>query len=124
MEVLDLGDNDISLLPQNFSSLKNLKELYLDKDKNLKLKEDFEILSKINSLRILHLENNGFVTLPSNVSKLNNLEKIYLGDNKFKEVPVQFKNLKNLKFVNLHHNPLVIPVDVIKRTYGGIIFEF
>ena len=121
---MDLGDNDISILPKNFNSLSNLEELFLDKDKNLKLEEDFEILSRLKSLRILHLENNGFGSLPSNVKKLDQLEKIYLGDNQFKSVPFPNKVLKNLKFIDLNHNPLALPADVIKRTYGGIIIEF
>ena len=59
LKILDIGHNDFSLLPKNFSSLRNLQELYLDEDKNLNLYEDFEILSKLKHLKILHLENDG-----------------------------------------------------------------
>jgi Leucine-rich repeat (LRR) protein len=45
---------------------------------------------------------------------------LYLNDNKLKNLPLEVKELKNLKYLDIYHNPLVIPVDVIKKTYGGI----
>ena len=124
LKVLDLGDNNLSVLPKSFSDLKNLTELYLDHEKDLKLDEDFEILSRLQSLRILHLENNNITRLPKNLNKLNQIEQLYLNDNQLKEVPFEIKGLKNLKFVDIHHNPIIVPVDVIKKTYGGIKFNF
>jgi Leucine-rich repeat (LRR) protein len=124
LKVLDLGDNYISVLPKKFSELRNLTELYLDHEKDIKLAEDFEILSKMQSLRILHLENNNITKLPKNFNKLNQIEKLYLNDNKLKNVPYELKELKNLKFLDIHHNPIIIPVDVIKKTYGGLKINF
>jgi Leucine-rich repeat (LRR) protein len=123
LKVLDLGDNEISLLPKNFDALKNLTELYLDKEKNLKLEEDLEILSRMKNLKILHLENNGISTLPKNISKLQKIEALYLGDNQLQTIPVEIKELKKLKFLDVHHNP-IIPTDVIKRNYGGLKINF
>lgn len=124
LKVLDLGDNDLSVLPKSFSELRDLTELYLDHEKNLKLAEDFEILSRMRSLRILHLENNNITLLPNNLYKLNQLERLYLNDNQLKDIPFEFKELKKLKFLDVHHNPIIIPVDVIKRNYGGLKINF
>lgn len=124
LKVLDLGDNNLTILPKSFSDLKNLTELYLDHEKDLKLGEDFEILSRLQSLRILHLENNNITKLPKNLNKLNQIEQLYLNDNRLKEIPFEIKGLKNLKFLDIHHNPIIVPVDVIKRNYGGIKINF
>lgn len=124
LRVLDIGHNNFSLLPKNFSSLNNLQELYLDEDKNLNLFEDFEILSKLKSLRILHLENDGIKELPKNIGKLSHLEKLYLNDNELETLPVELKNLKNLNYLDVYHNPIAAPLNFIKTYRGGLNIRF
>ncbi len=109
LRTLDIGNNGFSLLPKKFSSLKNLQELYLDKDKNLKLFEDIEILSRLRNLKILNLDNN---------------EKLYLNDNNLKTLPTELKWLKNLKYLDVHHNPITVPLGIIKVNHGGLKINF
>lgn len=124
LTVLDLGGNDISLLPQNFSNLINLQELYLDEDKKLALAADIEILSKLPSLKILHLENDDLKVLPKNINKLSHLEQLYLGYNYLQTVPLEIKGLKNLKVLDLNHNPVSPHSALIKQTHGGLKIRF
>ena len=124
LKVLDLGENSISVLPKNFTDLNNLTELYLDHEKNIELAEDFEVLSKLRNLRILHLEGNNISALPGNFNKLDQIEQLYLNDNQLNSIPFKIKGLKNLKYLDMHNNPIVIPIDLLKRQYGGLKINF
>ncbi len=106
LRVLDLGGNDFSLLPKDFVKLENLEVLYLDDDKKLDLYKDFEILALLPKLRVLHLENDGIREVPSNIYSLMHLEDLYLSDNLLRITPPQIKDMKNLKFLELHNNHL------------------
>jgi Leucine-rich repeat (LRR) protein len=124
LKTLDIGHNNFSLLPKNFSSLKHLQELYLDEDKNLNLFEGFEILSQLKHLRILHLENDGIKELPENIGKLNQIEKLYLSENDLRTIPMEIKGMKNLNYLDVHHNPILPPLNIIKTYKGGLKINF
>jgi hypothetical protein len=124
LKTLDIGHNNFSLLPKNFSYLKQLQELYLDEDKNLNLSEGFEILSKLKHLRVLHLENDGIKELPRNILKLSQIEKLYLNENELKTIPMEIQDMKNLNYLDVQHNPILPPLNIIKTYKGGIKINF
>ena len=124
LRTLDMGHNNFILLPKNFSSLKNLQELYLDEDKNFNLFEGFEILSQLKHLKVLHLENDGIKELPGNIGKLSHLKKLYLSENDLKTLPIEIKGLKNLNYLDVYHNPIIAPLNIIKTYQGGFKIRF
>ena len=109
LKILDLSGNDFKVLPDNFTQLIHLQELYLNDDKNLKLEQSIKILSQLPQLHSLHIENDGLKTLPKNISKLSHLDSLYLNNNKFVKIPSEALNLKNLKFLDLHDNKISVP---------------
>lgn len=124
LKTLDLSGNDFKVFPREFSQLKNLETLYLDNDKNLDLKQDFMVLSKLPRLKELHLENDGLRVLPNNMMKLKQLESLYLNHNLLKFVPKQVKSLKNLKHLELKDNKLPSKYHNTKPNEYGLKIDF
>lgn len=104
LRVLDLSGNDFKVLPSEIIGLKNLEELYLNDDKKLNLKKNFDVLGTLPKLKSLHLEHDGFKKLPPNINKLSHLENLYLNDNKLRVIPIEIKDLKHLGYLRLNHN--------------------
>ena len=86
--------------------MKNLTEIYLNNEKNLNLPATLEILSKITSLKYLHLENDNISRLPGTIRNFKNLEYLYLNDNKLKKIPKQLKGLDHLQYLDINNNQL------------------
>ena len=106
LKILNLSGNDFSELPKNFSKLSTLEELYLNDEKNLKLKKAFLILGKLPNLKALHLEQDNLNSLPENITNLNSLEKLYLNKNHFKNIPIQVRGLQHLQYLDMMDNEL------------------
>ncbi|KAE8750982.1 hypothetical protein FOCC_FOCC002410 [Frankliniella occidentalis] len=79
--VLDLSDNQLTLLPPTFSSLTHLVELDLSK--------------------------NMLQELPESFGNLINLKRLDLYGNKLTHLPLSFCHLKALRWLDLKNNPLV-----------------
>lgn len=124
LKVLDLGGNDFEVLPIEFAKLKNLEELYLDDDKKLNLLKDFEILGKLPKLKILHLDNDNIQKLPINIQRLKYLEKLYLSNNLLHFVPKEVVGLKNLKYLDINHNPLKPNLNLHQSQESGLKINF
>lgn len=124
LKVLDLGGNDFEVLPIEFAKLKNLEELYLDDDKKLNLSKDFDILGRLPKLKTLHLENDGIKKIPLNINKLKHLENLYLGNNLLHFVPKEVTGLKNLKYLDLYHNPLSPNLNLNQQQESGLKIKF
>ena len=106
LKILDLSGNDFQTLPSSFGRLKNLREIYLNDEKNFQLEKSISMLNKLPNLKTLHLENDNLKQLPKNFFSLKALENLYLNDNHFESVPDRIKELKNLKYLDFHHNDL------------------
>jgi Leucine-rich repeat (LRR) protein len=105
LRVLDLSSNDFKILPQSFSSLENLTEIYLNDEKKMDIDKSLLVIENLPNLRILHLENDDLKEIPKNLLHLRHLEILYLNNNKFKQPPViDLKILKNLNYIDLHDN--------------------
>lgn len=112
LESLILGDwlsdnrNQISQIPHEISSLKNLKNI----DLRCNRFEIFPIeLCSINSIEIIDLNSNLINRIPDEISKLNNLKELYLSNNKIEYLPVNFNKLELLNEIELFTNPLIRP---------------
>jgi Leucine-rich repeat (LRR) protein len=104
LKILDLSGNDFYVLPQSFSGLVNLVELYLNDERAMDYEKSLLVLKDLPNLKILHLENDNLQQVPSNIVLLKNLEFLYLNNNKLKSIPAELKGLKNLNYLDVHDN--------------------
>jgi len=74
-----------------------------------------DIISNLDSLKILNLYYNELETLPDFIGNLTNLEELYLTRNKLKTLPDSMSNLKNLKQLNLDDNSFNTFPEVVTK---------
>lgn len=130
---LDLTDNHLFNLWEDFSSLVNLERLYLGGNKletfpltiwyvieQLSLvyakRCDVDVgtinswaVSSLPHLLILELRENMILKLSADIGKLVTLTRLDLSQNRFFELPVELAKLVNLTTLDLHGNVLVTP---------------
>ncbi|MFX0180595.1 MAG: toll/interleukin-1 receptor domain-containing protein [Candidatus Hodarchaeota archaeon] len=114
------GDNIIGLglfnclatFPDCITSLKSLKELYLEGNELTTLPES---IGNLKSLQALDLGNNTLRVLPESISKLKSLQKLILKGNKLYIFPEPITRLKRLKELDLTSNELInLPDSIMK----------
>lgn len=125
LEILDLSNNYLSSLPQEFSQLKKLRIAFFN---NNRFEEFPEVLAACPNLsmvgfkgnqlktisenalspniRWLILTNNQLTTLPSSIGKLSKLQKCMLAGNQLQSLPDELANCKNLELIRLAANQL------------------
>lgn len=103
LQVLLLGKNRLSALPDRFGDLKNLKILYLNNNLLTKLPENF---SSMTALQTLMLDGNKLAALPDDFGNLKNLEDLSLYNNQITRIPPGFGSLNNLRRLHLSVNPI------------------
>ena len=113
LETLDLGGNKFTELPSGLLKLRNLKELYLDRESGLDFRSAFILLGKLPSLRILHLESNGLKVLPETINDIHSLEVLYLNGNQLSMVDLKRNRLQQLMLVDLEHNH--VPAETLEH---------
>ena len=123
LEVLDMTDNHLDTLPDDFGKLQNLKILFLS---NNLFKEVPTVLSHCPKLSMIGFRNNNIVTLPENslplsarwliltdnvlsslpesMGELKLLQKCMLSGNKLSHLPTSMKNCKNLELLRIAVN--------------------
>ncbi|MDG1733229.1 MAG: leucine-rich repeat-containing protein kinase family protein [Thalassotalea sp.] len=125
LEVLDLSNNQLSELPDEFSCLKRLKILFLSQNNFRQFPEilkhcpNLEMIgfksNKIttvaeNSLpektRWLILTDNKISALPDSMGDLGNLQKLMLAGNRISSLPESMAKCKNLELIRLSENRL------------------
>ncbi|XP_050314142.1 leucine-rich repeat protein 1 [Anthonomus grandis grandis] len=118
LKVLDLTNNLIEHLPEEFGNLPNLKELNLTNNKLGRgaLKQWQWLggaLSK--SLHALNLCHNEMHYVPDQLVKFHNLSILNLNCNKLKKLPAGMGNLRNLKLFDASNNLLTALPGSIKK---------
>lgn len=125
LEILDLANNRLSSLPDEFSQLQKLKAVFFTNNeftefpavlaacpslsmisfKGNKLKNIGEqILSPV--IRWLILTDNQIEALPANIGNLSRLQKLMLAGNQLQSVPDELANCQNLELIRLAANRL------------------
>ena len=125
LEVLDLTDNNLSTLPDDFDRFKKLKRLFLSNNqfnhvpkilaklpilsmigmRNNKIKI-FEENSLPLSTRWLILTDNELTSLPQSIGDLKLLQKCMLSGNKLSFLPESLNNCTNLELLRIAANNL------------------
>lgn len=104
LRTLDLSGNDFKVLPTSFSRLKNLNEIYLNDEKEMDFNKSLVVIKGLPNLKVVHLENDDLKVIPESLLYLTQLETLYLNNNLFNKIPMELKELKKLKFIDLHDN--------------------
>ena len=102
LEVLDMTDNHLNTLPDDFGKLKNLKILFLS---NNLFKEVPTVLSHCAKLSMIGFRNNQIVTLPEDALPLST-RWLILTDNVLTSLPESMGALKLLQKCMLSGNQL------------------
>ncbi|TVK90639.1 Leucine-rich repeat-containing protein 7 [Bagarius yarrelli] len=112
LSVVEASVNPITKLPDGFTQLLNLTQLFLNDAFLEYLPTNFGRLSK---LRILELRENHLKTMPKSIHRLSQLERLDLGSNEFTELPEVLEQIHNLKELWLDNNSLqTIPGSIGK----------
>ena len=125
LEVLDLSNNQLRSLPDDFDQLQNLKILFLSQNKFDHLPEVLGRCSQLSMvgfkanrirtvsgaslpplLRWLILTDNAIEELPSEIGQLKYLQKLMLAGNQLKTLPNEMVNCTNLELIRLAANQL------------------
>ena len=140
---LDLSDNHISVLPEDWNSLPSLAELKLAKNQlsvlpatmftvriqtslaHLDLSDNqlqmlTSALCGLSNLAVLKLDRNRLVSLPSGIGKLSRLVQLSASENQLKTLPGDFDRLA-LNSLDLSQNPLAddVPTTVVPCDNGA-----
>ena len=123
LEILDLSNNQLAQLPNNFGEFKKLKIAFFS-DNNFT--EFPKVLSECPNLtmigfksnQIKHIPENSFPVglqwliltnncieeIPKNIGHCLKLQKVAFAGNKLKELPIEMKNCKNIELLRISAN--------------------
>ncbi|MES2656345.1 MAG: leucine-rich repeat-containing protein kinase family protein [Bacteroidota bacterium] len=134
LEILDLSQNQLSSLPEEFACLSKLKIAFFSDNNFTELPA---VLGKCKSLemigfksnqiktvseeslpeitRWLILTNNQIEVIPSSIGKCYRLQKLALAGNKIKALPAEMANCKSLELIRISANLLTeLPVWILQ----------
>jgi hypothetical protein len=111
---IDLANQGINSLPDEFSKLKKLISINLRGNKFI----DFPIvLTKLRTIEEISLSSNGLERIPVDIGKLRNLRVLILNFNHLTELPKEMGLLHNLLYLDIGDNQLkTIPEELRNLT--------
>lgn len=104
LEILLLDRNQLKSLPDSLCDLTRLKKLNLSCNQLKTLPNNIE---KLKSLEILNLYCNNLMTIPDSIGNLASLKKLILTSNRLQKLPESIGNLINLEQLSLRSNKLL-----------------
>uniref|UniRef100_A0A3Q0ST58 Protein scribble homolog n=1 Tax=Amphilophus citrinellus TaxID=61819 RepID=A0A3Q0ST58_AMPCI len=110
LEQLDLGSNELEVLPDTLGALPNLRELWLDRNQLSSLPSE---LGNLRRLVCLDVSENRLEELPSELSGLLALTDLLLTQNLLEVIPDSIGSLKQLSILKVDQNRLTHLTDSI-----------
>ena len=113
---LDLSHQNLSTIPENFSTLKSLKMLDLSGNTNLDLNAVLSAIKYPQKLEVLILDSLNINSLPKNIYLFKNLKHLSLSYNPSLNLNETFTQLRDipLEFLNLQGNGIEqLPENII-----------
>ena len=96
-------ENPIHTIPESISNLNDLRKLYLEWNQITELPDSF---TELTALVQLYISNNQLSTVPENFGNLDNLYILDLGYNQINQLPNSIVDLNNLGYLWLFNNQL------------------
>lgn len=112
IEILSLGCNLLSSLPNSFAGMHTLRELWLD---NNRFEVFPEILCEMKELKVLVLSNNNIREIPRRIKSMYALEDLSLDGNELSSLPNELFDLPNLRALRLRGNKLTQLPEAIEN---------
>jgi leucine-rich repeat protein SHOC2 len=104
LEELSLESNELTLIPETFFKLKNLKSLNLSKNTLRCINSN--LFTNLSNLTVLWLNNCELMFIPKEIGSLKYLEKLGFKSNYLQELPDEFCNLTKLRWLNMEKNEI------------------
>jgi Leucine-rich repeat (LRR) protein len=104
LKTLAVSNNELWNLPANIAKVKTLETLYAHHNR-------LNDLPTLPDLKLLHIGNNLFKTVPEKVYQLGNIVEFDMSKNKIIEVPTQLRNFGKLERVYFHGNDFALIAD-------------
>lgn len=109
--VLDLSKQKLDEFPMEIIQFKNLRELYLGKNK---IKDIPSEIGKLTELEIVDFSKNRLSALPISLFSCKKLRRLIANQNAIIEIPKEISNLQELEYLDLWSNDLWVVPDEIK----------
>ncbi|EPG84205.1 leucine-rich repeat domain-containing protein [Leptospira santarosai] len=106
VRILDLSENQLTILPKEIGKLQKLQLLDLSRNRLITLPKEIE---RLQNLLSLDLNENQLTTLPKEIGKLQKLQELGLSGNRLITLPKEIGQLKNLRWLSLKNNTALIP---------------
>lgn len=103
LEILDLSNCALSLLPPEIGQMKNLRTLNLSNNQIVQLPPE---MGKLKKLEYLNLSGNCLSNLPSEIGQMKSLRNISLSNNQLRILPPEIEQLKKVETFSLDANPI------------------
>src|SRR3972149_1500890 len=102
IQILDLSENNIRVIPPKIGQLTNLVKLHLVYNKLTSLPAE---LGQLTNLKTLYIFRNRLTSLPPEIGQLTNLEKLSVFHNRLTSLPPEIGQLTNLIELDISDNP-------------------
>ena len=110
LEWLELQHNQLTIVPADIGQLTSLQRLNLHGNRLTSVPVE---IGQLTSLRQLSLNHNQLTSVPAEIGQLTSLETLYLSNNQLTIVPSEIGQLAALKVLLLAHNQLTsLPAEI------------
>jgi len=114
VDMLDLSNKQLTILPPEIGQLANLAHLRLNGNRLTALPPE---IGQLKNLATMYLPHNQLTALPPEIGNLTELYQLILSFNELTTLPPEFGQLTNLTLLHLGINKLTaLPAEIVKLT--------